>query len=83
MCSSLSTKSLVKRLRVTRALVADQRMVVVDRDLLLRALEVYEVHRIDFADAYLVASAETTGTGAVVSFDRAISRVGTIERIEP
>ncbi len=69
--------------RLTRAIVADQRMVVVDRDLLLRALEVYEMHRIDFADAYLVASAETTGTGAVVSFDRAISRVGTIERIEP
>ena len=31
--------------------------------LLRRAVEVYDVHRLDFADAYLVASAERTGEG--------------------
>lgn len=55
----------------------------VDPGLLLRALEVYETERIDFAEAYLVACAESTGVGKVASFDRSIDRVDTIERIEP
>jgi predicted nucleic acid-binding protein len=55
----------------------------VDSSSLLRALEVYELDRLDFADAYLVALAEVTGVSAVVSFDRSIDRVGTITRIEP
>jgi predicted nucleic acid-binding protein len=40
------------------------------------------VQRLDFAEAYLVASAETTGLGVVASFDRAIDRVPTVRRIE-
>jgi predicted nucleic acid-binding protein len=51
--------------------------------MLLRALEVYEVERIDFAEAYLVASAEASGVGSIASFDRSIDRVTTIQRIEP
>ena len=43
----------------------------------------YEVHGLDFADAYLVASAECTGVGVVASFDRGIDPVGTILREEP
>jgi predicted nucleic-acid-binding protein len=54
-----------------------------DRATLLRALEVYEMHRIDFAEAYLVAQAEATGLGEVLSFDRSIDRVGTVSRREP
>jgi predicted nucleic acid-binding protein len=57
--------------------------VCVDPGLLLRALEVYETERIDFAAAYLIACAESTGVGKVASFDRSIDRVDTIERIEP
>jgi len=49
----------------------------------LRAIEVYETDRIDFAEAYLIARAESTGVGKVASFDRSIDRVDTIERIEP
>ena len=49
----------------------------------LRALEVYEIDRLDFAEAYLVASAERSGVDAVASFDRSIDRVTTIRRIEP
>ena len=52
-------------------------------DLLQRAVEVYEIHRLDFADAYLVASAERTGIGAIASFDRSIDRVATVRREEP
>jgi predicted nucleic acid-binding protein len=50
---------------------------------LRRALEVYELDRLDFGEAYLVALAEESGTGTIVSFDRAIDRVGTVVRVEP
>ena len=56
---------------------------VLDADLLQRAVEVYEVHRLDFADAYLIASAERTGVGVIASFDRAMDRVATVRREEP
>ena len=56
---------------------------VVDDSLLLRAVEVYELDRLDFAEAYLVAVAEVSGVGALASFDRSIDRVGTVRRIEP
>lgn len=68
---------------IMRSLLALRSIVVVDRDVLLRAIEVYEVDRLDFAEAYLVACAESTGVGRVASFDRAIDRVSTIQRIEP
>ena len=66
-----------------RSLLAFGSIVTVDPALLLRAVEVYETARIDFADTYLVASAESTGVGAVASFDRAIDRVTPIKRVEP
>lgn len=66
-----------------RSLLAFNAIVIVDPALLLRTVEVYEPDRIDFAEAYLVACAETTGVNRVVSFDRSIDRVRTIERIEP
>ncbi len=66
-----------------RSLIAFDAIVCVDPALLLRAVEVYELDRLDFAEAYLVACAESTGVGVVASFDRSIDRVVTIERIEP
>ncbi len=66
-----------------RAVLAFPAVRVADAQLLQRAVEVYDVHRLDFADAYLVASAERTGIGVVASFDRAIDRVGTVRRAEP
>lgn len=57
--------------------------VITDTELLLRALEIYEVERLDFAEAYLVAEAELSGVGAVASFDEAIDRVGSVERVVP
>jgi predicted nucleic acid-binding protein len=56
---------------------------VLDEGLLLRALEVYEVDRLDFAEAYLVASAERSGVAEIASFDRTIDRVPTVRRREP
>jgi predicted nucleic-acid-binding protein len=66
-----------------RSLMALRSIICVDPALLLRAVEVYETDRLDFAEAYLVASAESTGIKRIASFDKSIDRVGTVERIEP
>lgn len=66
-----------------RAAIALPSVAVIDAGLLLRALEVYEVERLDFAEAYLVANAEATGVGRILSFDRTIDRVKTVTRVEP
>jgi predicted nucleic acid-binding protein len=66
-----------------RSLVAFDSVVSVDPPLLLRAIEVYEIDRVDFAEAYLVACAESTGVGRIASFDRSLDRVHSVERIEP
>ncbi len=66
-----------------RAVLAFPAIRVLDADLLQRAVEVYEVHRLDFADACLVASAERTVVGVIASFDRSIDRVTTVRREEP
>ena len=66
-----------------RALVGMRSMIMIDSALLLRAIEIYEVDRLDFAEAYLVACAESTGIARVASFDRTIDRVSTVERVEP
>jgi predicted nucleic acid-binding protein len=68
---------------LVRAIIAFPAMVVLDAALLLRSIEVYEVDRLDFADAYLVAHAERSGVGVVASFDKAIDRVTTVRRLEP
>jgi predicted nucleic-acid-binding protein len=68
---------------VLRAVLSFRAIAVLDAALLLRALELYEVNRLDFAEAYLVASAEVSAVGRVASYDRDIDRVGTVERVEP
>jgi predicted nucleic-acid-binding protein len=76
----------IERIRVAelmRAVMALPSVAVVDASLLLRTLEVYEVDRLHFVDAYLVASSEATGVGTVMSFDRAIDRVETVVCVEP
>jgi predicted nucleic-acid-binding protein len=75
----------VERARVAelvRSIIAFDAVRVDDEELLLRAVEVYEIERLDFAEAYLVASAERSGVDTVASFDRSIDRVTTIRRIE-
>lgn len=66
-----------------RSLIGWPTVQVVDARLLLRAIEVYEVAAIDFADAYLIASAEITDVGLIVSFDRDLDRISTVRRLEP
>ena len=66
-----------------RATIASPVIRTLDPATLLRAFEVYEVDRLDFAEAYLVAQAEATGVEAILSFDRSIDRVNTVTRREP
>jgi predicted nucleic-acid-binding protein len=66
-----------------RAAIVMPSIKTVDRASLLRTLEVYEVDRLDFAEAYLVAQAEATGVGAILSFDRSVDCVSTVKRQEP
>ncbi len=66
-----------------RAAIALPAIKTVDATSLLRALEADEVHRLDFAEAYLVAQAEATGVGTVLSYDKTIDRVDTVTRREP
>ena len=65
-----------------QSLLALSSIAVTDHDLILRAIELYEHTRLDFAEAYLAAAAELSGVGAVASFDRALDRVETIDRIQ-
>ena len=55
----------------------------VDKKSLLRALAIYELDGIHFAEAHLAAQAEATGIGEILSFDRSIDRLPTITRREP
>ena len=76
----------VERQRVAelmRSAIAFPSIETVDTPVLLRALEIYELDRLDFAEAYLVAQAEATGVREVLSFDRSIDRIKTITRREP
>jgi predicted nucleic-acid-binding protein len=66
-----------------RAAIALPATETVGTSVLMRALEVYELDRLDFAEAYLVSQAEATGIGEVVSFDRSIDRVSSVSRREP
>lgn len=66
-----------------RSLIAFDSIVTVDPALLLRAVEVYETDRLDFAEAYLVACAESANVGRIASFDKAIDRIESVERVEP
>lgn len=76
----MSRDEVAAALRSTLAIPAVQ---VADRGLLQRTVELYDVHRLGFADAYLVASAERTGVNTIASFDRGIERAGTVRREEP
>jgi predicted nucleic acid-binding protein len=50
-----------------------------DQELLLRTIELYEGHRLDFAEAYLYAAADVSGIGTVASFDRGIDKVASVQ----
>jgi predicted nucleic acid-binding protein len=66
-----------------RAILGFPHIRAADPELLQRTVEIYDVNGLDFAAAYLIASAERSGIGVVASFDRSIDRVRTVRREEP
>jgi uncharacterized protein len=66
-----------------RSLLALPGIAVLDLDLLLRTVELYESLRVDLVDAYLAAAAEAWGIEGVASFHRRLDRVRGIVRFEP
>lgn len=68
---------------LVRSMLALPSIMVVDLDLILRALQHYESARVDFADAYVGALAELSGWPTVISFDRDIDKMKTVKRVEP
>lgn len=69
--------------RLARSLLAMDSIVTADLDVLLRSLDLYELEKLDYAEAYLVAVAETSGIVEVASFDQRLARVESIERVQP
>ena len=66
-----------------RSTLAQPGITTVNKSVLLRALAIYELDGLDFAEAHLAAQAEATGVGEILSFDRSIDRVGSVRRREP
>ena len=76
----------VERARIAelmRSAIALPSIDAIDPPSLLRAIEVYEIDRLDFAEGYLVAQAESTGVQDILSFDRSIDRITTVNRRQP
>lgn len=66
-----------------RSALACPSVKTIDKKTLLRALTIYELEGLDFAEAHLAAQAEATGVAEILSFDRSIDRLPTVTRREP
>ncbi len=58
-------------------------LILADRPVFLRALELFAESNVDIVDAMIVARMERQGIKVVLSFDRDLDRFPTIERQEP
>jgi hypothetical protein len=68
---------------VVRSSLAMESGNVVDEHPILRSIEINDDDRLDFAEAFLVPSAESTSIVKIALFDRSIDRVRSIARIQP
>jgi predicted nucleic acid-binding protein len=66
-----------------RALLALPSVHAEHEAIVLRGLDLYELERMDFTDAYLVAFAEANGLTEIASFDQGIDRAASVSRIDP
>ncbi len=58
-------------------------LLVDDLNLLIEAFHLYAAHNVDFADAFLAATALRQGPRFVYSFDQHLDRINGITRLEP
>lgn len=54
-----------------------------NREVLIRALELYQSLNIDFIDAYLGAFAQNQGLNDIYSYDKDFDKIKSLKRIEP
>ena len=54
-----------------------------DKELLLEAINLYELENIDFIDAYNAIFMETKGINSIYSYDKHFDQISAIKRIEP
>ena len=66
-----------------RSALACPSVKTIDKKTLIRALAIYELDGLHFAEAHVAAQAEATGVGEILSFDRSIDRLSTVTRREP
>ncbi len=63
-------------------MVSADGFIVPDKDRYLRALALYGEGKLHFGDACACAAAELDCEGRLLSFDRALSKVPGVERVE-
>lgn len=69
---------------LVRGILATPGLEVINGDLIGKALVMYELHNVDFVDAYIAALMEKQGIEDIYSFDRKhLSRIKSISRKEP
>jgi predicted nucleic-acid-binding protein len=68
---------------ILAALIGRPGLHVPDREVVLRALDLYGTINIDFGDAMIVAATESTRQQVVYSYDRDFDRFSGIDRREP
>jgi predicted nucleic-acid-binding protein len=66
-----------------RSLLAMDAVSTEREQVLLRAVDLFELDNMDFADAYLVAWAEAHGIKQIASFDKGLGKAKTIRRVDP
>lgn len=54
-----------------------------DKELILSALDIFEVNNIDFIDAYNAALMEYKGINSIYSYDKHYDQIKAIKRLEP
>ena len=69
-------------IKITQFLHSDG-IEVIDLDILIQALSLYNEKNIDFADALLAVYALSRGPNLIYSFDRHFDRIPGITRLEP
>lgn len=68
---------------VLRYILNTQGLEVIERDVLMRTLELFETHPMDFIDAYHAAFMQSRGIETIYSYDSDFDQVSGITRREP
>jgi len=69
--------------KVITDFILNEGILVEDKVTLLSALQLYEIKRIDFIDAWLASTMQQQGIQQIFSFDEHFDRVAEIKRLEP